>query len=190
MDQTSAQLNVMVLAAGKGTRMKSDIPKVCTEVLERSLIGWVIDAVKDLPIHRLCFVVGFEKERVEASVREHLEANAPDLRSSVVFAEQKVQLGTGHALQSGWVHLNQDGVPLMVLCGDTPLLQPTTLKSLYEEHVSSNALATMATSVIDTPFGYGRAIGSRKLLRNVMRHQLRKISPRLIQASICLDRIF
>jgi bifunctional UDP-N-acetylglucosamine pyrophosphorylase/glucosamine-1-phosphate N-acetyltransferase len=143
---------VIVLAAGEGTRMKSRaLPKVLHGFAGRSLLGHVLAAAEPLGAARTVVVIGHRRDEVAA----HLQQLRPDAAPVV----QEQQLGTGHA-----VRLALDAVPadaggtVVVVPGDTPLLTPETLAALVAEHLSSGAAATLLTSVVDDPTGYGRVI--------------------------------
>ncbi|MCA9133800.1 MAG: NTP transferase domain-containing protein, partial [Planctomycetales bacterium] len=120
----SSQPMAVVLAAGKGTRMKSDLPKVLFPVLGRAMIHWVLDALQEAGIHRSLIVVGYRGDDVRAEL-----AN----RSGVSFALQEQQLGTGHAVEMCREPLSQhaDG-PVLVVAGDSPLLQAASVKQLLD----------------------------------------------------------
>jgi bifunctional UDP-N-acetylglucosamine pyrophosphorylase/glucosamine-1-phosphate N-acetyltransferase len=144
---------VAIMAAGKGTRLKSRRPKVLHEVGGRALLLHVIVAAKTLVApERIFCIVGHEAERVQAAV-------AP---TGVNFVLQEVQRGTGHAMQvlKAWFELS--GLPLpkhiLVLSGDVPLIQPETLSALCELHLIKRAAMTILTAVPDDPTGYGRVL--------------------------------
>ena len=147
-------LAAVILAAGKGTRMNSEVPKVMHEACGRPLVHWVVDAVHAPGILAapVVLVVGFGRELVEDSFDPR-----PDW---IEFAIQSEQLGTGHAIDMArdsfadeTVRANTD---VLVLCGDGPLIRPETLAELRERHVTSGAAATLATAILDDASGYGR----------------------------------
>lgn len=136
----------IVLAAGKGTRMKSDKPKVVHEVLYKPMINHVVDELKKLGVDETIVVVGHEAEQVKAIVDD------------VTFVEQKEQLGTGHAvLQAQDVLADQDGITL-VLCGDAPLIRKETLEEFIEYHQKHHNSATIMSADCDVSTHYGRII--------------------------------
>ena len=148
-------LSAIVLAAGKGTRMKSDLPKVCHEVGGRPMVCAVVDACLEAGCSRVVAVVGYKQELVREALASFGDA--------VEFAVQAEQHGTGHAvacardayegvLASGAAH------DAFVLAGDGPLIRPETLRTLLERHRGDGAAAALATSVIDDPSGYGRIV--------------------------------
>jgi bifunctional UDP-N-acetylglucosamine pyrophosphorylase/glucosamine-1-phosphate N-acetyltransferase len=140
---------VIVLAAGEGTRMKSRHPKVLHGFAGRSLLGHVLAAAQPLGAERTVVVVGHRRDEVEA----HLRDIAPDA-IAVVQAEQN---GTGHAVRLALEALPAEAAgPVVVLPGDAPLLPARTLARLVAEH--ADAAATLLTSVVPDPTGYGRVI--------------------------------
>lgn len=138
----------VILAAGKGTRMKSDLPKVVHPVAGRPMVCAVVEACKRVGCARVVVVVGYMQEKV----REALTG------MDVEFAVQSEQLGTGHAVMSAAPLLAGEKGDVLVLAGDGPLIRPGTLRRLLHHHHSTGAAATLATSVIDDPTGYGRVV--------------------------------
>ncbi|MDO9171058.1 MAG: NTP transferase domain-containing protein [bacterium] len=151
-------LQAVVLAAGKGTRMKSDLPKVLHRIGGRTLLDHVLGAVREAGVPRTVVVVGHAAELVEESCR------APD----VAFALQRPQLGTGHAVQVAVPALAADGWTL-VLAGDVPLLRPATLRRLVAATVDAQASASVLTCVVADAGAYGRIVkdGAGRLRRIV-----------------------
>ena len=138
----------IVLAAGKGTRMKSDLPKVVHPVGGRAMVCAVVDTCLAVGCRKVVVIVGYQQEKV----REAL-AGYP-----VEFAVQAEQLGTGHAVQmasSAFAGANNTG-DTFVLCGDGPLIRPATLEKLIARHREATASATIATAVLPDATGYGR----------------------------------
>jgi len=138
---------VALLAAGKGTRMKSSLPKVLHPLGGRSLIERVLDSVSKLPLDRRLIVVGFAADQVKTSL-----AKEPDLE----FVEQTEQLGTGHAVQQLLPALQGYEGDLLVLNGDVPLLRPETLEKLVRTHREAQNEVTLLTAYLPDPTGYGR----------------------------------
>ena len=145
----SQELAVVIMAAGKGTRMtRDDLPKVCNLILGKPLIQYVVDQAKSLSATKIICIVGHKQE----IVREVLEAEP------VLFAEQLQQLGTGHAvLQTAELLTDFDG-DIIVLSGDVPLLKESTLRALLAKHHSGNFAATVLTAIAENPTGYGRVV--------------------------------
>jgi len=145
----SKPLAVLIMAAGKGTRMKrDDIPKVCNTVLGKPLIQYVVNQAKSLTASRIICIVGHQ----QAVVRETLK-NEP-----VLFAEQLEQWGTGHAVLQAADLLQDFSGDVIVLSGDVPLLQGRTLVALLEKHRREKYAATVLTALADNPRGYGRVL--------------------------------
>jgi bifunctional UDP-N-acetylglucosamine pyrophosphorylase / glucosamine-1-phosphate N-acetyltransferase len=138
---------VAILAAGKGTRMRSDLPKVLHLLGGRSLVERVTIGCSELQPERQLAIVGYQAHRVKAAMLDY-----PDLE----FVEQTEQLGTGHAVQQLLPHLGDFDGDLLVLNGDVPLLRPETLKALLATHQQHQNAATILTAQIANPQGYGR----------------------------------
>lgn len=138
---------VALLAAGRGTRMKSNLPKVLHPVGGRSIIERVLDSVDNLPLERRLIVVGFAADQVKASL---------SYDAGLEFVEQLEQLGTGHAVQQLLPALHDYDGDLLVLNGDVPLLRPETLETLVNAHQEANNEATLLTAHLPDPTGYGR----------------------------------
>ncbi|MGH1487744.1 MAG: bifunctional UDP-N-acetylglucosamine diphosphorylase/glucosamine-1-phosphate N-acetyltransferase GlmU [Cellvibrionaceae bacterium] len=146
-------LDIIILAAGKGTRMKSDLPKVLHPVGGRPLLTHVISAAQELEPktkNNFHIVVGHGADKVANKVRASF-----DNSESINFIEQTEQLGTGHAVKQVLPHLNNDSVSL-ILYGDVPLIQQETLTRLIDQ-VDHNTLALL-TVTLDDSTGYGRII--------------------------------
>ncbi len=141
----------IILAAGKGTRMRSDLPKVVHEVGGRPMVCAVVDACLEAGCSRVIAVVGFKQELVRAALAGYAQVD---------FAVQEPQLGTGHAVQCA-ERAAGNARDVFVLAGDGPLIHASTLRTVLERHRSTDAAATLATSVIDDPTGYGRIIRDR-----------------------------
>ncbi len=146
----------ILLAAGKGSRMRSDLPKVVHPVGGRPMICAVVDACRSAGCGRIIVVVGHGREHVIEAIR----SMGPDAERVVEFAIQDEQHGTGHAVQcAAAVFGDADRArDVFVLAGDGPLIHPETLELLLERHRSTGAGATMASSVIEDPTGYGRIV--------------------------------
>ncbi len=151
MDATGFAIAIM--AAGKGTRLKSKRPKVLHEIGGQALLLHVIDAAKTVvPADHIYCIIGHEADRVRAAV-------AP---TGVQFVLQAEQRGTGHALQQVKAHFAQTGaaIPkhLLVLSGDVPLIRPETIASICDLHLREHAAMTILTAVPEDPTGYGRVL--------------------------------
>ena len=141
----------LILAAGKGTRMKSDLPKVLHTLQGRPLLLWVIAASRAAQLAPLVLVVGYQHERVR-------EAMAPEDAGDLRFVLQAEQHGTGHAAQVARPELAQLTGDLLVLAGDVPLIRAETLSGLLAEHREREAAATVLTAELADPTGYGRIL--------------------------------
>ena len=143
------ELRVVILAAGKGTRMNSDLPKVLHKLQSKPLIDYVIDESELLNPKEIILVVGFKKE----SVIKHTQS-----RINLKYTTQIEQLGTGHAvLQTNELLKNRKG-HILILYGDVPNIKASTLQPIVSDHISNNRDLTLITAEIDDPTGYGRII--------------------------------
>ena len=140
-------LAVAVLAAGKGTRMKSALPKVLQPLAGATLVERVLASCQQLQPERRLLIVGHQAERVEQQLQG---------LSDLEFVLQQPQNGTGHAVQQLLEPLNNFSGDLLVLNGDVPLLRPETLTALLAQHRNSGAAVTLLTARLADPSGYGR----------------------------------
>lgn len=150
---SSNRLEAVILAAGKGTRMQSDLPKVCHPVGGRPMVCAVVDVCLQAGCDRVVVVVGYKQELVRDALAEYGD--------KVVYAVQEEQLGTGHAVMSAvdaYKDIDTINTDIFVLCGDGPLIRTDTLNKLLDLHRSSGAAGTLATSRIQDPSGYGRIV--------------------------------
>ena len=141
-------LSVVILAAGKGTRMKSNLPKVLHTLANKPLVEHVYDAAKGLGAEEIVIVYGHGGEQVKQTCK-HFDAK---------WVEQKEQLGTGHAVMQAFDDVNLDNT-LLVLYGDVPLTKVDTLKELLKD--SENKVALLSVN-LSNPFGYGRILRNEK----------------------------
>jgi bifunctional UDP-N-acetylglucosamine pyrophosphorylase / glucosamine-1-phosphate N-acetyltransferase len=146
----SKNLNVIIMAAGKGKRMKSKTPKVLHKILEEPLLYYVLESVKKTGPKNMYVVLGHKKEEVQ----EYINKSFPDVK--IVYQEQ--QLGTAHAVKSVMGDFDVTAESTLVLSADTPLITAQTLSDLKNYHTSSDADATLLTTEVEDPFGYGRII--------------------------------
>jgi bifunctional UDP-N-acetylglucosamine pyrophosphorylase/glucosamine-1-phosphate N-acetyltransferase len=151
---TDRALSAIVLAAGEGTRMRSERPKPLHLLCGRAMLLYVLDSLGDCNVDRAVVVVGHGAERVTKKLQE----DGPDLMLG--FVEQHDQRGTGDAVLVGLTGLpdDHDEADVVVLPGDTPLLRPETVASLVAEHRESGAAATLLTARLADPTGYGRVV--------------------------------
>ncbi len=143
----SHSLAGIILAAGKGTRMKSEVPKVLHEVCGLPMVEHVGRGLKAVGVIKPVLVVGFGGDRVQET-----------LGPEYLYAWQHEQLGTGHAVQQAMPLLEGHEGPVIIACGDTPLIGEQAFRELYEAHIKNAVQATLATSLMDDPSGYGRII--------------------------------
>lgn len=141
-------LKVVILAAGQGTRMKSEVPKVLHRVLDKTMAGYVIEASAEAGADDICVIVGHQSAMVKNTLK--------DMYDNVKFALQKEQLGTGHAVMQAGDFIKDGNI--LVLCGDTPLITAETIKKLCGIHEDNDNCVTVASMIVDDPTGYGRIV--------------------------------
>ncbi|PKM51520.1 MAG: bifunctional UDP-N-acetylglucosamine diphosphorylase/glucosamine-1-phosphate N-acetyltransferase GlmU [Firmicutes bacterium HGW-Firmicutes-7] len=141
-----SKLKAVILAAGAGTRMASEIPKVLHKVLDRSMLAYVIEAANEAGAKEICVVVGHKAETV-----------IKETPYEVAFVEQKEQLGTGHAVMQAEEFIGEEG-NVLILFGDTPLITGDTLKSMVDYHNTNENAVTVLSAMVSNPQGYGRII--------------------------------
>lgn len=140
---------VIILAAGKGSRMKSDLAKVLHEIAGKSMVTYVIEAAFEIAAGHIHVVVGHQAERVQKEILKY---------HNVHFALQKALLGTGDAVRAALPGLDAGIQHVLVLCGDVPLIKRQTIKDLVSTHQDLNADLTVLAVKVDDPTGYGRII--------------------------------
>ncbi|MEH1872936.1 bifunctional UDP-N-acetylglucosamine diphosphorylase/glucosamine-1-phosphate N-acetyltransferase GlmU [Nostoc sp.] len=154
---------VAILAAGRGTRMKSRLPKVLHSLGGRSLVERVLESVEPLLPSRRIVIVGYQSEEVQAAMHSI---------KSLEFVEQTVQLGTGHAIQQLLPHLEDYTGNLLVLNGDLPLIRSETLKQMLQTHAQNQNAATILTSHLPNPTGYGRVFcNDENMVQQMVEHK-------------------
>ncbi len=141
-----SKLKAVILAAGKGTRMKSDLPKVLHEINGRTMVEYVIDAAREAGAEEICLVVGHKAELVKERIG-----------SGVTYVLQEEQLGTGHAVKCALDFIGTEG-DTMILCGDTPVITGRTLKELLAYHRLYELKATVLSTILEDATGYGRIV--------------------------------
>jgi len=154
-----SETHVVVLAAGQGTRMKSNLPKVLHPIAGRPMIERVLETANAVDPSTITLIVGHRAEVVQ----DRLGKN-----QNLLFALQEPQLGTAHALQQAELLLAGRSGSLILLSGDVPLLTPNTLKRLLETHRGSGAAATVVTATVDRPYGYGRIVRTRGRIARIV----------------------
>ncbi len=141
-------IKVIVLCAGKGTRMKSEKAKVMHEIMGQPMSKYIYDIAKEISNQKPLFVVGYKKEQIEEYFKDNVD-----------YIEQSVQMGTGHAIMITKDNINEED-NVLILCGDTPLIKKETIKRLIYENSKKDAV--ILTSIVDDPYGYGRIIKDNK----------------------------
>lgn len=141
-----SKLNAVILAAGKGTRMNSDLPKVVHKCMGQPMVHYVIRAAREAGADEVCAIVGYKADVVKAEISDDVE-----------FALQTEQLGTGHAVKCAKAFIGEEG-DTIVLCGDTPLITGATLEKLVETHRREGNGVTVLSAILEDATGYGRII--------------------------------
>jgi UDP-N-acetylglucosamine diphosphorylase/glucosamine-1-phosphate N-acetyltransferase len=179
-------LAIVILAAGKGSRMKSDLPKVLHRVAGKSMVVHVIETARNLTQNNIFLVVGHKAALVEAEVSSHFSVN---------FVNQTSLVGTGDAVKQVLPHLPPRVKQVLVLCGDVPLIRPATLTSVLVTHGTDCAKITVLAVNMDDPSGYGRVVldtsGGVMSIREESDASLEEKLIKTINAGIyCFDRAF
>ncbi len=141
-------LSVIILAAGKGTRMCSDIPKVLNQINNKSMIEHVLEQTYNLKPEKLLVVIGYEYQQIKKYLKGH----------PLHYVLQKEQLGTAHAIMQCQKDLKNFKGSTLILSGDVPLIKSETLQKLYNTHTTEKAQATILSAKIENPYGYGRIV--------------------------------
>ncbi len=143
-------ITAIILAAGKGTRMNSDLPKVLHPVCGRPMLSYVIDACRQAGCDKIVLVVGHRAELVKQTYASQ--------NGDISYVLQQPQMGTGHAVMVCKDELAPLQGPVLVIAGDGPLIHAKTLRELIETHRKKQAACTLATSILEDPARYGRII--------------------------------
>ncbi len=139
----------IVLAAGKGTRMKSELPKVLVPVLGRPMVEYVLDTLDQAGVEKTVVVIGYRAELVRESLAH---------RSNLRYAEQKEQLGTGHAVMMCREYLSAHDGPVVILAGDSPMIQARSIKELLAAYERDRPACILGTAHKANPAGLGRIV--------------------------------
>ncbi|MDD4980982.1 MAG: NTP transferase domain-containing protein [Candidatus Omnitrophica bacterium] len=142
-----SNIAVIILAAGKSTRMKSDMPKVLHPLCGRPVLSYVLDMVSSLKVKKTIVVLGYKYQAVK-----------PLLKPGIKIAIQKKLLGTADAVKAALPLLKSFKGTVLVLYGDNPLLKKETIRKLLEQHIKNNSDATLLSAKMDKPAGYGRVL--------------------------------
>jgi UDP-N-acetylglucosamine diphosphorylase/glucosamine-1-phosphate N-acetyltransferase len=173
----------VVLAAGKGKRMKSYIPKVLHRLHGRPLITYLMDTLTGMSFVKIIVVIGFKGEMVEDALR----------RYPVEFVWQRDQRGTGHAVQMAHDNLRDFSGTTLIALGDVPFLTQATIERLFDVHDSTHAAATCLSAVLEDPTGYGRIVrvgGTDELQRIVEDRDANPIERKMTEINtglLCFD---
>lgn len=149
MSKTTGKTAVVVLAAGRGTRMKSDKAKVLHEVLGRPMVDYVVASAAEIAGRDVVVVVGHQADAVKAAV---------GARRTAHFALQEEQLGTGHAVMCARDSIGKSTKQVVILCGDVPLVTPETLQRLVDAHEAAGRAVSVLAVSLAVPQGYGRMV--------------------------------
>ncbi|MDH4261721.1 MAG: sugar phosphate nucleotidyltransferase [Spirochaetia bacterium] len=155
----SNSVHALILAAGKGTRMNSELPKVLHELANKPMIEYVLEATLKSGIQHITVVVGHQKDKVENTVKLWNKSHS---NVKINFHTQEQQLGTGHAVLTAEKTLKNSGKYLIVLLGDVPLIRPETISECFHEIIKNDASMLVITTTLDDPAGYGRIIHNEK----------------------------
>lgn len=174
---------VAILAAGRGTRMKSSLPKVLHSVGGVSMVERVLQGLEGLHPEHIFVIVGFGQEKVRDALAQW---------SNITFVEQLEQLGTGHAVQQVIPHLAGFEGDLLVLNGDVPLLRPSTLQNLVNTHRDNRNAATLLTAQFPDPTGYGRVFcNDQNIITEIVEHRdctpAQRQNPRINAGVYCFN---
>lgn len=153
MRKESGTVAIIILAAGLGTRMKSDKAKVLHAILGRPMILYVVDTARCVAGDNVVLVVGHQADVVRATVSE---------QATVKYAFQAEQLGTGHAVMCALPALPEGTREVVVLCGDVPLLRRETLQRFLDDHRSHQRTLSVLAVYLDNPTGYGRIVQDQR----------------------------
>ena len=141
-------LNICILAAGKGTRMNSSLPKVLHEINNKPLIHHVIETSMSLSPEKIIAIIGYKKELVKQSIAKY----------SIDYAYQEKQKGTAHAIEQCLEQIQGTSGNTLVLSGDVPFISKETLDILVSTHNRNNSLASLISAKMENPSGYGRIV--------------------------------
>jgi UDP-N-acetylglucosamine diphosphorylase/glucosamine-1-phosphate N-acetyltransferase len=152
LESLMTNLAAVILAAGKGTRMKSDLPKVLYKVNNKPMVHYSIDLSEVLGANKIIVVVGYGKDQVIEEI----------YKRGVDYVIQEPQLGTGHAVMQAEQALEDFNGDVLVFYGDVPMLSKTSMEAMLLKHRSEDLSVTILTATFENPFGYGRIIRNEK----------------------------
>jgi UDP-N-acetylglucosamine diphosphorylase/glucosamine-1-phosphate N-acetyltransferase len=146
------KVSAVILAAGKGKRMKADMAKVLQPLCGKPMLTYSVDIARAVNVEKIVVIIGHQAGLVRETFKDQ----------GLIFVEQLEQLGTGHAvLQARDVFHGYNGT-ILILCGDVPMLSPLTIRALLEVHILEKSIVTVLTTILDDPYGYGRVIKEGK----------------------------
>jgi UDP-N-acetylglucosamine diphosphorylase/glucosamine-1-phosphate N-acetyltransferase len=143
-----AGFSTIILAAGKGTRMKSDLAKVLHPLCGAPMLTYPVAAARAAGAEKIVVVIGHQAGQIRKRFRDQ----------GLIFVEQRELLGTGHAVLQAEEAFRGDAEAIVILSGDVPLILPGTVRYLYEQHRAEGATVTVLTTIAETPAGYGRVV--------------------------------
>jgi UDP-N-acetylglucosamine diphosphorylase/glucosamine-1-phosphate N-acetyltransferase len=143
-----AAFSTIILAAGKGTRMKSELAKVLHPIGGTPMLSYTVAAARAAGSSKIAVVIGHQSERIREIFQDR----------DLIFVEQKELLGTGHAVLQAKGAFGGEREDIVILCGDVPLVRPETLKALHEKKRQDRAAVVVLTMIVDNPDGYGRVL--------------------------------
>ena len=155
------ELRICILAAGKGSRMNSELPKVLHEINNKPILHFVLETSKSLNPEEIILIVGFKKDMVIKSVNKF----------NVSFAYQEQQKGTAHAIMQCKENLINTSGQTLVLSGDVPFISKSTLKNLIKIHNKNQSLGSIISANIKDPSGYGRIIRNNEKFVKIVEHK-------------------
>ena len=142
-------MQAVILAGGKGTRMKSDKAKVLHEICFKPILYYPVKLAMDLKCKKIIVVIGDKEDKIKRRF---------SVEDGIIFAVQKEQLGTGHAALCALDELDESDDDILVICGDTPFLAAETINALYDNHKKNGAAVSVLTAIADNPKNYGRIV--------------------------------
>ena len=151
----------LVLAAGQGKRIKSDLPKVLHKVCGKEMLKHVIDSIRNSGIDDINVIIGKGAELVQERT----------LDKNVSYSLQAEQLGTGHAVKCAEEFLRDKKGVVAIFTGDTPLIKQSTIERLVSDHIADNNAATILTAIVDDPTGYGRIVRENNQVSKIVEHK-------------------
>ena len=177
--------STIILAAGKGTRMKADLAKVLHSIGGVPMLSYPVAAARAAGSKKIVAVIGHQAELI----RELFQGK------NLIFVEQKELLGTGHAVLQAQKAFSRRNETIIILCGDVPLIRHQTLKRLYERKKQDNAAVVVLTAIVDNPAGYGRVIKAEdgqilKIVEEKDATQEEKLNHEINTGTYCVESRF